>query len=52
MYKFEDIELCGLEKYDEYLTYTYGNYMELPPVEKQKTHFKILEIHGKDVSGD
>ncbi|MBR7928195.1 LicD family protein [Aerococcaceae bacterium zg-ZUI334] len=41
-YKFEDIELIGLDNYHEYLTYTYGNYMELPPVESRKTHY-ILE---------
>lgn len=49
MYPYEDIELCGMEKYDEYLTWTYGDYMQLPPEEKRKTHFKILEIHGKIV---
>ncbi|HFI0234127.1 TPA: phosphorylcholine transferase LicD, partial [Streptococcus suis] len=37
-YKFEDIELVGFDKYHEYLTYTYGDYMELPPVESRKTH--------------
>ncbi len=47
MYEFEDIEMNGLEKFDEYLKYTYGDYMQLPPKEKQKTHFKIVEIHGK-----
>ena len=25
-------------EYDEYLTYMYGNYMELPPEEKRVTH--------------
>ena len=45
-YPFEDMELRGLELYDEYLKYTYGDYMQLPPEDKRKTHFKILEIHG------
>ena len=49
LYEFENIELVGLEKYDEYLKYTYGNYMELPPENKRKTHFKIIEIKGKNV---
>lgn len=49
LYQFEDMELCGMELYDEYLKYTYGNYMQLPPEDKRKTHFKILEIHGKKV---
>ena len=36
--QFEDISLPGLKEYDEYLTYMYGNYMELPPEEKRVTH--------------
>ena len=50
MYPFEDIELRGMELADEYLKYTYGNYMQLPPEDKRKTHFKILEIHGKKIN--
>ena len=49
MYQFEDIELRGLDMYEKYLTYTYGNYMELPPEESRKTHFKILEINGEKI---
>ena len=49
MYQFEDIELRGMEKAEEYLKWTYGNYMELPPEDKRKTHFKLLEIHGQSV---
>ncbi len=49
-YPFEDMQLRGLEKYEEYLTYTYGDYMQLPPEDKRKTHFKILEIHGEKVA--
>ena len=37
-YVFEDIKLKGPEKYDEYLSQIYGNYMELPPVNMRKTH--------------
>ena len=50
MYSFEDIELRGVDMYDEYLTYTYGDYMKWPPEEKRKTHFKLIEIHGKKVN--
>lgn len=50
MYPFEDMELRGMAKADEYLTYTYGDYMQLPPEEQRKTHFKILEIHGTKVA--
>lgn len=49
MYKFENIQLRGPELYDEYLTQMYGNYMQLPSVEAQKVHFKIVEIDGKNV---
>lgn len=49
MYPFEDIQMRGMSKYHEYLTYTYGDYMQLPPEDSRKTHFKILEIHGQKV---
>ncbi|MCD8221080.1 MAG: LicD family protein [Clostridiales bacterium] len=49
MYKFESIMLRGPELYDEYLTQMYGNYMQLPPKESQKIHFKIVEIKGEKV---
>lgn len=49
MYSFEDIELRGMEMADEYLKWTYGDYMQLPPEDKRKTHFKILEIHGHTI---
>lgn len=49
LYDFEDIQLVGMDMYHEYLTYTYGDYMQLPPEDKRKTHFKILEIHGQKV---
>ena len=43
-YPFDKLYLCGLKKYDEYLTQLYGDYMQLPPVEKQKSHFKEVYI--------
>ncbi|MCY7209837.1 LicD family protein [Streptococcus sp. IsoGale021] len=43
-YKFEDIELIGFDNYHEYLKYTYGNYMELPPVESRKTHYCLESL--------
>ena len=49
MYQFEDIELNGMELADEYLKWTYGDYMKLPPEDNRKTHFRILEIHGKKI---
>ena len=50
MYPFEDMQMRGLAMYDEYLTYTYGDYMQLPPEDSRKTHFKILKIHGQTVA--
>ncbi len=38
MYRFEDAEFRGPEKADEFLTKLYGDYMELPPVEKRNHH--------------
>lgn len=38
IYNFESITLKGPQKFDEYLTQIYGDYMTLPPVEKRKTH--------------
>jgi lipopolysaccharide cholinephosphotransferase len=35
---FEGIKLKGIKDYDGYLTFKYGSYMELPPVEKRRTH--------------
>ncbi len=49
-YPFEDMQLRGMAKADEYLTFTYGDYMKLPPEDQRKTHFKILEIHGQKVA--
>ena len=48
-YPFEDMQLRGMAKAEEYLTFTYGDYMKLPPEDQRKTHFKILEIHGTKV---
>ena len=38
LYKFENTEIYGVEKYDEYLTALYGNWRQLPPAEKQVSH--------------
>ena len=46
-YQFENETLRGPEKYHEYLTHMYGDYMQLPPVEQRRNHYKVVEIHGK-----
>ena len=35
LYEFEDTKLYGPERIDEYLTHVYGDFMKLPPKEKQ-----------------
>ena len=37
-HKFEDQEFSVIEKHDVFLKSIYGNYMDLPPVEKRTTH--------------
>ncbi len=43
-YKFENIRVNGVEKYEEYLTHLYGDWRRLPPLEKQKTAHEFLEL--------
>lgn len=38
LYAFEDFEIYGPEQWDAYLTHLYGNWRQLPPPEKQKSH--------------
>lgn len=46
--QFEGITVMGMKDYDTYLSYKYGDYMELPPEEKRKVHpiskLKLLEL--------
>ena len=48
-YDFEDIQLNGPEYAHDFLKCIYGNYMELPPENARKTHFKIIEINGEKI---
>jgi len=36
--EFENIMFSGIKDYDEYLTFKFGQYMQLPPEEKRKIH--------------
>lgn len=51
LYQFEELRLPGAKDYDGYLKIKYGNYMELPPIEKRKVHpvseIKLLENDTK-----
>lgn len=38
LYPFEDASFLGVRQYDDFLTILYGNYMELPPIEKRIVH--------------
>ena len=44
-YQFEKVKLLGAKEIKKYLEYRYGNYMELPPLEKRKssTHAWIFD---------
>ena len=45
-YPFEDKQFLGVEHYDAYLSNKYGDYMQLPPVEKQiQHHFFRLDLN-------
>ena len=44
LYAFEDMQVCGPQDADTYLTTMYGNYMQLPPVEKRVTHHDYVEL--------
>lgn len=48
-YEFEGIQLRGIKEYDLYLKQLYGDYMQLPPEDKRKIHFQLIEIHGKNI---
>lgn len=37
-YKFEGINVKGIKDYDTYLSNLYGDYMQLPPIEKRVNH--------------
>lgn len=46
---FEDIKLNFPKDLDEMLTFVYGDYMQLPPVEKRKNHYPYcLEFKEND----
>lgn len=44
-YEFEGLKLNGPKYYDTYLTQIYGDYMKLPPIDKQN-------VHGSEVIED
>lgn len=45
LYEFEGEKHPGVKNYDIYLTAMYGDYMTLPPKEKQVTHHKYIAYY-------
>ncbi len=41
---FEGKKLKGLKYYDDYLTFSFGDYMKLPPVEKRGQHAPVSDF--------
>jgi lipopolysaccharide cholinephosphotransferase len=37
-YEFEGYMLSGVKNYHDFLTYEFGDYMKMPPIEKRKVH--------------
>ena len=42
-FEFEGKKLIGLKDFDEYLTFSFGDYMKLPPVEKREQHAPVSD---------
>ena len=42
--EFENMMLPVMQGYEEYLSIAFGEYMELPPVEKQVPHHDLVEL--------
>lgn len=51
-HKFEDTEFMIIKEYDGYLRHIFGDYMQLPPKEKQHPgHFEILDLEHSYLEG-
>ena len=44
IYKFENLDVFGVNDYDVYLTSLYGGWRRLPPKERQITHHDFLKL--------
>ena len=45
-YQFETDMFWGMRNYDEFLHMLYGNYMNLPPIEKRVAHSNYRIVFG------
>ena len=44
LYQFENIEVFGAQDADGYLTHLYGDWKELPPIEKRVSHHDFIKL--------
>lgn len=44
LYRFEELEVYGPQRADEYLSYLYGDWRQLPPEEKRVSHHDFVLI--------
>lgn len=44
LYEFEGMQICGPQDADSYLRGVYGDYMTLPPAEKQVSHHDYIHL--------
>lgn len=44
-FEFEGKKFVGLKYYDDYLRFSYGNYMELPPLEDRVQHAPVSDYY-------
>jgi lipopolysaccharide cholinephosphotransferase len=42
-FEFENMNISGINRYDDYLRFHFGNYMQLPPIEKRVPDNDVLE---------
>lgn len=42
--QFEGMTILGMQEYDKYLIYCYGDYMQLPPVEKRVSEHNVTKV--------
>ena len=47
LYQFEDRQYPGIADYDAYLSYFYGDYMQLPPEDKRNHHGRLEVDFGE-----
>lgn len=54
LYRFENLEVYGVEDYDRYLSSLYGNWRQMPPKEKQVTHhdYVLCDLNKSYLEGE